>query len=149
MEFSRTEYWSGSPFPSPGDLPNSRIELRSPALQADSLPSELPEKPSVRLVKACKRHKKFSLKRLFEDIVQYSEKYKNQENEDYEKCVELVLNLNVIHNVKNKRINNLDLMGGDRNVGIMGGCKTVNFTLLLKVIMEMIIIFRTLWNIEC
>jgi len=33
MEFSRQEYWSGLPFPSPGDLPNSRIEHRSPALQ--------------------------------------------------------------------------------------------------------------------
>lgn len=37
-------------------------------------------------------------------------KYKNQEDEDCEKCVELVLNLNVIHNVKNKRINNIDLI---------------------------------------
>jgi len=36
MEFSR-QYWSGLPFPSPGDLPNSGIELWSPALQADSL----------------------------------------------------------------------------------------------------------------
>ena len=36
MGFSRQEYWSGSPFPSPGDLP----EPRSPALQADSLPPE-------------------------------------------------------------------------------------------------------------
>ena len=35
MEFSRPEYWSGSPFPSPGDLPNPGIEPRSPALQAD------------------------------------------------------------------------------------------------------------------
>ena len=40
MEFSRQEYWSGLPFPSPGDLPNPGIEPRSPALQADSLPSE-------------------------------------------------------------------------------------------------------------
>ena len=39
MEFSRLEYWSGSPFPSPGDLPNPGIEPRSPALQADSLPT--------------------------------------------------------------------------------------------------------------
>ena len=39
-EFSRQEYWSGLPFPSPGDLPDSGIEPRSPALQADSLPSE-------------------------------------------------------------------------------------------------------------
>ena len=35
MEFSRQEYWSGLPFPSPGDLPDSGIELRSPTLQAD------------------------------------------------------------------------------------------------------------------
>ena len=41
--FSRPEYWSGLPFPSPEDLPNSRIEPRSPTLQAGSLPSELSE----------------------------------------------------------------------------------------------------------
>ena len=40
MEFSRQEYWSGLPFPSPGDLPDPGIEPGSPALQADSLPSE-------------------------------------------------------------------------------------------------------------
>ena len=40
MEFSRPEYWSGLPFPSPGDLPNPGIEPRSPALQNDCLPSE-------------------------------------------------------------------------------------------------------------
>ena len=34
MEFSRQEYWSGLPFPSPGDLPDPMIELQSPALQA-------------------------------------------------------------------------------------------------------------------
>ena len=34
----RQEYWSGLPFPSPGDLPDPRIEPASPALQADSLP---------------------------------------------------------------------------------------------------------------
>ena len=45
MRFSRQEYWSGLPFPSPGDLPNPRIEPGSPALQADSLPTELPGKP--------------------------------------------------------------------------------------------------------
>ena len=39
--FSRQEYWSGFPFPSPGDLPDSGIEPRSPALQADSLPADL------------------------------------------------------------------------------------------------------------
>ena len=37
MELSRQEFWSGLPFPSPGDLPNLGIELRSPTLQADSL----------------------------------------------------------------------------------------------------------------
>ena len=44
MGSSRQEYWSGLPFPSPGDLPNAGIEPESPALQADSLPSEPPEK---------------------------------------------------------------------------------------------------------
>ena len=44
MGFSRQEYWSGLPFPSPGDLPDPGIEPRSPALQADALPSELPGK---------------------------------------------------------------------------------------------------------
>ena len=41
MGFSRQEYWSGMPFPCPGDPPNPGIEARSPALQADSLPTEL------------------------------------------------------------------------------------------------------------
>ena len=45
MEFSRQEYWSGLPFPSLGDLPNPGIKPRSPALQADALPSEPPGKP--------------------------------------------------------------------------------------------------------
>ena len=40
MGFSRQEYWSGLPFPPPGDLPNPGIEPWCPALQADSLPSE-------------------------------------------------------------------------------------------------------------
>ena len=42
MGFSRQEYWSGLPFPSPGDLPNPGIEPGSPALQADALSSEPP-----------------------------------------------------------------------------------------------------------
>ena len=45
MEFSRPEYWSGQPFPSPGALPSPGIEPRSLALQADSLPAELPGEP--------------------------------------------------------------------------------------------------------
>ena len=45
MGFSTQEYWSGLPFPSPGDLPDSGIEPTSPALQADALTSEPPGKP--------------------------------------------------------------------------------------------------------
>ena len=48
MEFSRQEYWSGLPFPSPVFLPDPGIKPGSPALQADSLPSEPPEKPEDR-----------------------------------------------------------------------------------------------------
>ena len=44
MGFFRQEYWGGLPCPPPGDLPNPRIEPRSPALQADSLASEAQEK---------------------------------------------------------------------------------------------------------
>ena len=47
MGFSRQEYWSGLPFPSPGDLPDPGIELASPALQADSIPSQPPGKPYI------------------------------------------------------------------------------------------------------
>ena len=46
MGFSRQEYWSGLPFPSPGDLPNPEIEPGYPALQVDSLLSEPPGKPT-------------------------------------------------------------------------------------------------------
>ena len=42
MDFSRPEYWSGYPFPSPAD---PGIEMGSPALQVDSLPAELSGKP--------------------------------------------------------------------------------------------------------
>ena len=45
MGFSRQEYWSGLPFPSPEDLSNPGIEPKSPTLQADSLPSEPLRKP--------------------------------------------------------------------------------------------------------
>ena len=42
--FPRQEYWSGLPFPAPGELPDPGIKFMSPALQADSLPSESPGK---------------------------------------------------------------------------------------------------------
>ena len=47
MGFSRQEYWSGLPFPSPGDFPDPGIKPRSPALQADALPSEPPGKQEM------------------------------------------------------------------------------------------------------
>ena len=46
MGFSRQEGWSGLPFPSPGDLSDSGMKPGSPELQADSLPTEPPEKPT-------------------------------------------------------------------------------------------------------
>ena len=46
MEFSRQEYWSGFPFPSPRDLPDPGIEPGSLALQVEALPSELLGKPN-------------------------------------------------------------------------------------------------------
>ena len=48
MGLSRQEYWSELPFPSPEDLPDPGLEPGSPALQGDSLPSELPGKAQVR-----------------------------------------------------------------------------------------------------
>ena len=49
MEFSRQEYWSGLPFPFPGDLPDPGDEPGFPALQTDSLPSEPPGKSGEHL----------------------------------------------------------------------------------------------------
>ena len=49
MGFSKQEYWSGLPFPSPRDLPDLGIEPRSPALLADSLLTELCGKPQTSL----------------------------------------------------------------------------------------------------
>ena len=47
MEFFRQEYWSGLSFPPPGDLPNAGMEPQSPAMKADSLPSEPSGKPKI------------------------------------------------------------------------------------------------------
>ena len=60
MGFSRQDYWSGLPFPSPGDLPNPGIEPESPALQADcnaaeALTSQPPGKPRLIIVTNYKR----------------------------------------------------------------------------------------------
>ena len=53
MEFSRQEYWSGLPFPSPEDFPDPGIEFGSPTLQADSSPSELPGNPNNKICNIC------------------------------------------------------------------------------------------------
>ena len=54
MGFCRQECWSGLPFPSPGDLPDSGTESRSPVLKAGSLPSEpLGKPPEVSIVHIC------------------------------------------------------------------------------------------------
>ena len=50
MGFSRQEYWSGLPFPSPGDVPDPGIEPRSPEFQADALTSEPPGKPEFTML---------------------------------------------------------------------------------------------------
>ena len=55
MGFSRQEYWSGVPFPSPGDLPNPGIEPGSPAFQADALTSEPPGMPNIGALKPQER----------------------------------------------------------------------------------------------
>ena len=66
MGCSRQEYWSGLPFPSAGDLPDPGIEPTSPALQADSLPTELwgkPNSPFDLLVKSITNPLKFKQKK--------------------------------------------------------------------------------------
>ena len=64
MEFPRQEYWSGLPFPSPGDLPNPGIKPVSPELQADSLPSEPPGKPHKKDRRALNDDKGINTRRL-------------------------------------------------------------------------------------
>ena len=54
LRFSRQGYWSGLPFPSPGDLPNPGIEPGSPALQANSLPTELQGKLDMYILNCLK-----------------------------------------------------------------------------------------------
>ena len=61
MVFSRPEYWSGYPFPSPSDLPNPGIEPRSPTLQADSLPAESQGKPILLAMSATDWHLPWAL----------------------------------------------------------------------------------------
>ena len=58
MGFSRQEYWSGLPFPSPGNLPDPGIEPGSSALQGDALPSESPGKPQYKMFLVLKKIKR-------------------------------------------------------------------------------------------
>ena len=58
MELPRQEYWSGLPFPSPGDIPNLGMEPSSLALQADSLHSEPPGKPCKSILPQLKKKEK-------------------------------------------------------------------------------------------
>ena len=55
MGFSRQQYWSGLPFPSPGDLPDPGVKPRSPTLQADTLTSAPPGKPLQRIARREKK----------------------------------------------------------------------------------------------
>ena len=61
MGFSRQEYWSGLPFPSPGDLPNPGIEPGFPALQINALPSESPGKSKEKGNERCFRSVRFMI----------------------------------------------------------------------------------------
>jgi len=59
--FSKQEYWSGLPFPSPGNLPDPGIESGSPALEADALTSEPPGKPKTKMVQKLKIEEGFNV----------------------------------------------------------------------------------------
>ena len=79
MGFSRQEYRSGLPFPSPGDLPNPGIEPGSPALQADTLSSEPPGKPKGALdwMKYSRNH------HLYNSLSSKPARYLGFEDDDY------------------------------------------------------------------
>ena len=78
MGFSRQEYWSGLPFPSPGDLPDPGINPGSPALPAGSLPSEPPEKPHDKPRQHIKKQR-----HLFADKDLYGQKKKDMYSQCY------------------------------------------------------------------
>ena len=59
MEFSRQEYWSGLPFPSPGDLPDPEIKPASPALAGGFFNTEPPGKPFMLIISVTEQTRKF------------------------------------------------------------------------------------------
>ena len=69
MGFSRQEYWSGLPFPSPGDLPNPGIEPGFPTLEADALTSEPPGKPLCILYDNLNRFWSFESQIFFPNVL--------------------------------------------------------------------------------
>ena len=83
MGFSRQEYWSGLPFPSPGDLPNPGIEPGSPVLQADCVLSEPPGKPHSRerILAIPTREEKYPL--VGEELYQDEKELRYQEKEKW------------------------------------------------------------------
>ena len=75
MGFSRQEYWSGLPFPSPGDLPKPGIKAGSPSLQADTLLSEPPGNPyvAIKILNQMERQEKHNTKVLLGAARPYSQ----------------------------------------------------------------------------
>ena len=71
MGFSRQEYWSRLPFPSPGDLHNPGIEPESPTLKADTLPSEPPGKKTIGKDKCCLLKAEWKISGLLSNISLY------------------------------------------------------------------------------
>ena len=68
MEFSRQDYWSRLPFPSPRNLPDPRIEPRSLTLQADSLPTDPPGKSSILGIRTQRKMAQFSSVQLLSRV---------------------------------------------------------------------------------
>ena len=71
MGFSRQEYWSGLPFPSPGNLPDPGIEPRSPSLYTDALPSEPPGKSCFYVPEASRQIKTLLSGMSFQEFREY------------------------------------------------------------------------------
>ena len=88
MEFSRQENWSGLPFHSPGDLPITGIEPGSPALQTDSLPSELPGKPLI--TKIAKNYEQKHHRQLIMEIISSDRGVKNNPERKCETLKEML-----------------------------------------------------------
>ena len=99
MGFSRQEYWSGLPFPSPGDLPNPGIEPGSPTLEADALTSEPPGKliSSILLYKCTMRIVPFFPQTCDLAIANYPRCYqRNYSKEDITNRINKILGIVIV-----------------------------------------------------